>query len=64
MLKNQLKEKWFRCITMHVVGSVINCLSDYYSDFQDRSHIHSIKYVGLFVVFFICPGLHSLENLD
>lgn len=26
MLKNQLKEKWFRCITMHVVGSVINYL--------------------------------------
>lgn len=45
MLKNQLKEKWFRCITMHVVGSVINCLSDYYSDFQDRSHIHGSKYL-------------------
>lgn len=30
---------------MHVVGSVINYLSDYYSDFQDRSHIHSSKYV-------------------
>ena len=45
MLKNQLKEKWFRCITVHVVGSVINYLSDCYSDFQDRSHIHSSKCV-------------------
>lgn len=64
VLKNQLKEKWFRCITMHVVGSVINCLSDIIVIFR-TGHTFIASSMLTFVVFFHLPiGLHSLENLD